>query len=213
MARMMVLLPLPDWPRIKNALAGLDLDLGLGDQRLPVGARQTDLTQHQEVGVARSHFDMLAVRRFDRILEVMQGVMQVDDAIDRSAPVAKRGKLSINHDSAHWTLEKAWAVCIQPAELQVAAEIARQRHDQRHDGCEIGERAGEHGEAALTARLAMPGIAQVAHGPLQAGPLVGLAAHQSDALGVLASPDQNRAHVGLAPWRTLPASIRPRPSA
>ena len=44
----------------------------------------------------------------------------------------------------------------------------------------------------------MPGAAQIAHGALQARPFIGLAAHQGDALGVLARTDQHRADIRLA---------------
>ncbi len=84
-----MLLPLPDWPRISTRSPGLNLDLGLGDQRLPAGRDRPTSRNTKMVGVAQRHLDVLAVRRFDRILEVMQGVMQVDDAIDRSAPVGE----------------------------------------------------------------------------------------------------------------------------
>ncbi len=85
----------------------------------------------------------------------------------------------------------------QAAQCDLAAEIARQRDDQRHDGREIGQRAGEQGQVALAAGLDVPGGAQVEERAAQPFALVVLAAHQGDAFGVLARARQAGPEVGL----------------
>ena len=54
-ARMMVLLPLPDWPRISTRSGRLDLDLGLGHQHLAVGPRHAELAHDQAIVTRSPH--------------------------------------------------------------------------------------------------------------------------------------------------------------
>ena len=182
----------------QHALAGLDLDLGLGHQGLAVGPRQADLAQHQAIGTARRHLDMLAIGGLDRVLEIVQRRVELHDTVDGGAPVGEAREVVDQPRQCPLHVGEGLRGLHQPAQLQLAAEIARQRHDQRHDGRQIGERAGQQGKAALPARLDVPGLAQVAHGGVQTHTLVGLAAHQGDALGILAGADQHRADIGLA---------------
>ena len=186
-------------PADQHTLGPRDLDLGIGHQRLAGRAREAEFAQHQHVDIARRmQRDVLVARAVGTLLEVVQRVMQVHDAVARGAPLGELGEVVDQPAERPLHAREGLGGLHQAAELDLSAQVARQRHDQRHDRREVGQRTGEQREVALPARLAVPGGAQLEQRAAQPLALVALAAQQRDALGVLARAVEARAEICLA---------------
>ena len=182
----------------QHALALLDDDFAVGDQRLAVGPRDAEAAEDETIVCALTHVDARPLVGAHRILEIGQREMQHHDAVGRGAPVGELREVVDQPGQRPLHARKSLRRLHQTAQRNLARQVARQCHHQRNDGRQIGERGGQQRKAALAAGLVMPGAAEVAQVEIDALALVGLAAHQRYALGILAGTDEAGAEIGLA---------------
>ena len=199
----------------QHALGPADLDLGLGHQHLAVGPGDAELAHDQPVVVGRRRGARCASRRRPRRCPRGRSAPRAGARRGRSRRASRRtwGSCRSASESAHCTLEKACAVCIRPpswicprgsaAGRRSAARSARDRPSElvsserlpwpRVWRCQAERRSNSEprsrSRSSVSPRIrAMPSACSRAR----------------------VRPERKSAS---RPWRTLPASISPRPSA